>query len=425
MGVNDFGDKVGGLRSKLRPALGIDLGTQNTVVCNGRTGKILSRHPTLVARNKKTGQLFFGLDAEKKLGMVSQTDYEFIPLLKDGTIKKDHDTLVNEYLRFILGPHISPLNKPNVVFAVSCRLKERDLKSVEYAAAPFVNKSHYIYQPFAAALAQKGIRKDCDEVNIKNDDVIMVCDIGHGTTDWIAWTIEGYLDSHASDIAGHEMDEAIIHYMSNELKVPADNLMAKRLKHELGSAIIAKPELYLPLRSLVSGEEGKTFREITVTDQDIAIALDSTWSKIEVDTFDFLAKLTTQSASLTTTRSDKTEHERNAKEPDHLRIYLGGGCSMVRRCDERFENNMRIKTTLIKDPLDAASIGAAAIAYHPSLLEKYKVTFQDLNERGDIRLAEHSDKQLGDMARRDHLRELESGSKPGPKKQLALAPKVG
>src|SRR4051812_36577277 len=117
--------------ANLSQCIGIDLGTQNTVVADP-TGKILLNEPTLICRNTKTGELYYGNDAKERHGRVSN-QFEFIWPLQDGIIQAEQEQLVTGFLGHIMSRN-RWLPKPNVVIAISCLLAEKDLRNVDSLA---------------------------------------------------------------------------------------------------------------------------------------------------------------------------------------------------------------------------------------------------------------------------------------------------
>jgi rod shape-determining protein MreB len=388
-----------------RPALGIDLGTQNTVACDSK-GNVIANEPTLVAENKKTKELFFGIEAQKKLGWTNK--FDFIHLLSDGTIEKDKDPMVQGFLDHIMKK--SPWNKPNVVIAISCTLKERDLKSVELAAQPLVNDLRFVYQPFGAAIGH-GI----DPLQTQST---IVWDIGHGTTDGLAISDEDNVFNYAIPIAGSEMDASIIAYMKNRHNVVIDEVIARRLKHEVGCAQVLHENYYLPLRSIVSDGDDMKFSDIIVLDSEICEALEPVVAEIQNGLRSFLIELGKRNPLITTTAGAVTNTNSEKTDPEKLLVLLGGGCSQLRALGDRFAESLDIRIERIKDPLKAAAIGAARCVGNNELLQRYAVTCQDLTER-DARLS--SDNNMGALAIRDKSRQTAARILQMPQESLKTA----
>ncbi len=354
------------------PALGIDLGTQNTVVCRKKDGKVLVNEPTLVAQNKKTGRCYFGKNAENKIGIVSK-DFEFFFLLKDGTIQSNHDQMVSDFLHYIIKK--ACFRKPDAVFAVSCRLQERDLKSLDYAAKSLCNSVAYIYQPFGAILGSG--------VDPLKSQSLIVYDIGHGTTDGLAISNEDNVYAHAIPVGGSEMDQCIIDHMGTK-GITIDGQIARRIKHEVGCAMTDRYDhMHLPLRSLVTDETSKRkFADIDITDTEICEALEPSVTEIARGLEVLLEQLSQRNPMITTTTGNACKsHERVPVAPQKVQVYLGGGVSLLRRLNERLAGPLDIQCNLISDPLDKAALGAAICVNNHDLLDRYGVDFQTVRGR--------------------------------------------
>ncbi len=375
--------------------IGIDLGTQNTVVATP-DGKVLANEPTLVCRNKKTDEMFYGNDAKKKQGFVSD-QFEFFNPISDGTINPKNEDYVTGFIGHILGlARWSP--KPDVVIAISCRLKEKDMRNVDLVARPLVNSLHYIFQPFGAAIAHG--------VDITKDGITtIVWDIGHGTSDGLAISTEDNVYFEGVPVGGSEMNEAIINYVKDKYSLQIDENIASDIKHSIGCAIVDEDEpFYRSLRSFLPDEDPQKkdykkkvgFQDIPITDTEICKVLIPLLEQERDAMLAFLGELSKRNPSITTkiTAVEKGSGREGAVA-EQLVILLGGGGSLLRKIDAWMEENVRIKIELITDPLRAAAIGAAKCAADKKLMKKYEVRYTDVSER-DV-LLESSNRDVQDV----------------------------
>ncbi len=353
--------------------IGIDLGTQNTVVADP-SGRVLVNEPTLVCVHTKTKNMHFGNDAMSKLGLVSK-NFDFVWPLRDGKITADNEELVQRFLEHIL-KNKRWATKPRVVIAISCALEEKDFRNVRHVTMPTVSSLDFIYQPFGAALA--------NGINPKEKPTI-VWDMGHGTTDGVAISAEDNVLSKGWPIGGSEMNEAIIAYVLTKHGITIDHKIATEIKHSLGCAI-ANPEngKYRSLRSFFPKTEREEagFKDIPITDEEICKVLSPILLQEEKYLREFFETLSTFWPSITTNiSSPQLRISSDKQKADFITVLLGGGVSLLSRIDEWFADRMQIKVEIITDPLQAAAVGAAKCAADRKLLHKYLVCSGDVSER--------------------------------------------
>ncbi len=224
-------------------ALGIDLGTANTLVYAQNEGIVLAE-PSVVAIHKKTGTVLMNGEAvgNNAKDMIGKThdNIEVIRPLKDGVV---NDVEITEAMMsyFIHKGHTRRFIKPQLVVSVPIGINNVAKRAVFNAAERAgANRVWLIEQPFAAAI---GAGMPVGEATGS-----MIVDIGGGTTDIAVTALAGIVESKTLDMAGDRMDEAIIEHLRNEHGVEIGHLMAERIKLEIGSACELEEERSLVVR---------------------------------------------------------------------------------------------------------------------------------------------------------------------------------
>ncbi|HEX9062462.1 MAG TPA: rod shape-determining protein, partial [Clostridia bacterium] len=155
--------------------IGIDLGTANTLVHLKGKG-IIVREPSVVAINKKSGDILAVGDAAKN--MIGRTPGNIVAIrpMKDGVIA-DFD-ITQSMLKYFIKKAMSKgtISKPRVVICVPSGVTEVEKRAVEEATIQAGAKEAYlIEEPMAAAIGAN--------LPVGEPSGSMVVDIGGGTSE--------------------------------------------------------------------------------------------------------------------------------------------------------------------------------------------------------------------------------------------------
>lgn len=311
--------------------IGIDLGT-STVIGYTKQRGILFIEPSIVAVNRFDEDYFIvGTEAYK---MIEKTPdhIELIRPIKEGVISNFGITLR------LLKYYIKKINKnkifePRVMMCVPSKVTEVERRAVIDAAMQAgAGKVYLIEQPVAAAIGAG--------IDITKPSGNIVVDIGSGLTDIAVIANKGTVLSSTINIASNSFDEIIINYIKRKYKVLIGVRTAENIKIEIGSAI----PLEQSLNKIVTG-------------RDLLTGLPK---MIEIKTFEIMEIL--RPKLLEIVEEIKVVIEKTP--PEMLEgiktkgIYLVGGGSMLYGINEFIENYISIKTTIAKDPVTCAGIGA-------------------------------------------------------------------
>jgi rod shape-determining protein MreB len=202
--------------------------------------------------------------------------------------------------------------------------------SAEHAGAKEV---YLIHEPMAAAI---GMGIDVTEP-VGN----MIIDIGGGTSEIAVIALGGIVCDKSIRVAGDEFTADIEEYMRRQHNILIGERSAEQIKINVGAAMTEidnpPPDYAVHGRDLMTGIP----KEIYVSYQEIAHALDKSISKIEAAILSAL---------------EMTPPELSA-DIYRVGIYMAGGGSLLRGLDKRISMRTKLPVHVAEDPLRAVARG--------------------------------------------------------------------
>ena len=313
----------------------MDLGTANTVIIHN--DKIVVDQPSVVALDKRSEKLeAIGAVAAQMRGKENPNIYTVRPL-RDGVIADFHaaELLIRGLIKMI--PNKGHLFTPSLrmVIGIPSGSTEVEIRAVRDSAEHAGGRDVYmIFEPMAAALGI-GLDVEAPEGN-------MVVDIGGGTTEIAVISLGGIVTDKSLRVAGDAFTQDIIEYMFKQHNIRVSEVMAERIKKQVGSALIDLGD-EAPQDMIVKGPNRVTGlpMEVPVSYPEIAHCLDKTISKIETA---ILAALGDTPPELYADLIDKG-------------IYLAGGGALLRGLAKRLTDKIQIQFHVAEDPLRAVARG--------------------------------------------------------------------
>ena len=317
--------------------IAIDLGTATSLVYVQGKGIVINE-PSVVAINQKTGQILaIGEEAKKMVGRTPShivatrplrkgvvSDFEVTEQMLKYFIEKVHKR------KFIIGP------RPRVIVGIPYGVTEVEKKAVRDATKNAGAREVFlIEEPMAAAI---GARLDIQEAGGN-----FIVDIGGGTTEVAVISLGGIVIAKSLRIAGDKLNEDIIQFAQEEYKLLIGERGAEEVKIGIGSAYPLEERKELPLRgrNLITGLP----EEILVTDEDIRRAMEKSVKQII--------------ASVKAT-VEETPPELLA-DIMAKGIFLAGGGSLLKGLDVLIQEEVKIPTKVIEDPMTAVVRGAGMV----------------------------------------------------------------
>lgn len=320
--------KIFSLRNK---DIGIDLGTANTLVTLRGKGIVL-REPSVVAINKKTGDILAtGGEAKEMLGRTPN-DIKAVRPLKDGVIADFTATgLMLKNLISKVCQRYSVI-RPRVVVGVPSGITEVEERAVEEAVLQAGAKEVYlIEEPMAAAIGAK--------LDIAEPSGNIIVDIGGGTTEVAVISLGGIVVSSSIKIAGDELDEDIINYVKRELNLAIGETTAEEIKFKIGCVLPLMTDVPMQVRGrdLLTGLP----KTVTITSSQIEEAIRESIKQIVESVKQTLEKTPPELAS------DIMEKG----------IVLAGGGALIQNLDKLLSIKTGMPVFIAEDPLDCVVKG--------------------------------------------------------------------
>ncbi|MEK7383732.1 MAG: rod shape-determining protein [Elusimicrobiota bacterium] len=214
--------------------MGIDLGTANTLVYVKGQGIVL-REPSVVAIDRETRRvLAIGAEAKRMLGRTPASIIAVRPL-KNGVIA-DFEVTQEMIKYFIRKVHNRrSLLHPRVVIGIPSGITEVERRAVQESAEQAGARQVYlIEEPMAAAIGA--------DLPISEPHGNFILDIGGGTTEAAVISLGGLVVSKSLDIAGDEMDEAVMIHFRRKYNLLIGETTAEEVKIQIGSVFPLKEE---------------------------------------------------------------------------------------------------------------------------------------------------------------------------------------
>ncbi len=313
--------------------IAIDLGTANTLII--QDGEIIIDEPSIVAINRKTGETIAVGTKAMQMHEKTHENIKTVRPLKDGVIAdfQAAESLI-EGLINMTGTRKKFFSHMKMVICIPSGITEVEKRAVFDSADHVDSKETYlIHEPMAAAL---GIGLDVEEP-IGN----MVIDIGGGTTEIAVIALSGIVCDQSIRTAGDEFTTDIMNYMKRQHNILIGERTAEQIKIHVGSALQElenpPPDFAVNGRDLMSGIP----KQITITYQEIAHALDKSISKVE----DAILK------ALETTPPEL------ASDIYKTGLYLTGGGALLRGLDKRIAHKTKLPVHIADEPLRAVVKG--------------------------------------------------------------------
>jgi len=313
--------------------IAIDLGTANTLII--QDGTIVIDEPSIVAINRRTGEtIAVGMKA-MQMHEKTHENIKTVRPLKDGVIAdfQAAESMIEGMIN-MMGNRRKFFTHMKMVICIPSGITEVEKRAVFDSADHVDSKETYlIHEPMAAAL---GIGLDVEEP-IGN----MIIDIGGGTTEIAVIALSGIVCDQSIRTAGDEFTNDIMNYMKRQHNILIGERTAEQIKIHVGSAL---PELENPPEDFaVNGRDLMTGipKQITITYQEVAHALDKSISKVE----DAILK------ALETTPPEL------ASDIYKTGLYLTGGGALLRGLDKRISAKTKLPVVIAEDPLRAVVRG--------------------------------------------------------------------
>ena len=316
--------------------IAIDLGTANTLVYVKNKGIVLNE-PTIVAVNKKTGQLVaVGQDAKAMQGRTPQ-HIEVVRPLVDGVISDFEVT--EEMLGYLINKvqgDVKSFVAPRMLIGVPSGITNVEMRAARDAAKNAGARDVFlIEEPMAAAIGAK--------LPVGKAAGNMIIDIGGGTTDIAVISLNGIVVAKNLRVAGDHLNAAISTYIRDQFKVYVGEKTAEEPKITLATVKYdgSSNEMVIRGRDVMTGLP----REVIITAGDVKDAV-----AVQIDTI-----IESTKAVL-----EKTPPEVMA-DVMQRGIHVCGGGALIPGLAGLLEESLQVPVIIVPDPLRSVVRGAGIV----------------------------------------------------------------
>lgn len=329
--------------------MGMDLGTATTLVYVKGQGIVL-REPSVVAKDLQVNEVIaIGLEAKRMLGKTPANIVAIRPL-RDGVIA-DFEATQSMIKYFIKKVHNRrSLLHPRIVIGVPSGITEVERRAVkESALQAGAREVFLIDEPMAAAIGAN--------IPINEPAGNMIVDIGGGTSEVAVISLNGLVVSKSIDVAGDEMDEAIISHFRRKYNLIIGETTAEETKIAIGSVYPVCDDKTMEIK----GRDQATGlpKTLTVSGEEIRQALSQP------------AKIILQVIKETL---EITPPELAADLVDRGIILAGGG-SLTRGFPELITAETNLPVNIAQDPLTCVALGTGKYLEELDNIYKKKILF--------------------------------------------------
>ena len=334
--MNVFTRQLNALLSAVSTDVAIDLGTANTLVYVKGKGIVLNE-PTIVAINKKTGQLVAVGNEAKTMQGRTPGHIDVVRPLVDGVIS-DFE-VAEEMLAYLIGKvrnEMRSLVAPRMLIGVPSGITNVEMRAAQDAAKNAGARDVFlIEEPVAAAIGAK--------LPISKAVGSMIIDIGGGTTDIAVISLNGLVVSRNLRVAGDHLNSSIMSYIRDQFKVHVGEKTAEDAKIALASISHSDSgkELVARGRDVVTGLP----REVVITDADVRDAVAG-----QVDT---IVETVKNVLEVTPPEVMADVMQRG--------IHLSGGGALIPGLAPLLEHALQVPVIVVPDPLRAVIRGAGIV----------------------------------------------------------------
>lgn len=335
-------------------AIGIDLGTCNTLVYIAGKG-ILINEPSVVAVEKGTNRVVaVGTDAKRMLFKTPGSIHAIRPM-RGGVIADLEST--EKMIRYFIAKALPRYRfiKPRMVIGIPSSITEVERRAVEECAYKAgAREVAVIPESLAAAIGA--------DIPINEPAGHMICDIGGGTTEISVISLGDMVVTNAIRTAGDDFDEAIIKHVRSELNLIIGGGAAERLKIEIGNAFPDKDIEKVEIKGTDAGSGLP--RRLEIDSEQIREALKVPVFKILDEIKSLLGKTPPELAADIVERG----------------IVMTGGGSLLKGLPKLISKETGVSVILAQSPLDCVALGAGRYYENARGFESIRNVYDNLNE---------------------------------------------
>ena len=312
--------------------LGIDLGTMNLVIIEGR--QLLLQEPTIAAIIiEELKMVEWGQAAKDMLGRVPDS-IEVVQPLRNGVIAEYEIT--ENLLRFAIQKVCGTMLvfRPRILITIPCGITSVERRAVHEVGLGTNSREVFLMeQPLAAAI---GV-----DLPISTPSGNMIICLGGGLTQAAVLAMNSVVTSETSQVAGLRLDEAIQGYVRKKYGIIIGQPTAEQIKIRIGSAV----QVEQPQSMEIQGQDQVTGlpKPVLLTTDDVVDALHDPLEEIAGTARKVLEKTPPELISDIIDRG----------------VALCGGTSLLRGIDKYLTKTLGIPAYMVDEPTICTALGAS------------------------------------------------------------------
>lgn len=312
--------------------LGIDLGTMNLVIIEGR--QLLLQEPTIAAIIiEELKMVEWGQAAKDMLGRVPDS-IEVVQPLRNGVIAEYEIT--ENLLRFAIQKVCGTMLvfRPRILITIPCGITSVERRAVHEVGLGTSSREVFLMeQPLAAAI---GV-----DLPISTPSGNMIICLGGGLTQAAVLAMNSVVTSETSQVAGLRLDEAIQGYVRKKYGIIIGQPTAEQIKIRIGSAV----QVEQPQSMEIQGQDQVTGlpKPVLLTTDDVVDALHDPLEEIAGTARKVLEKTPPELISDIIDRG----------------VALCGGTSLLRGIDKYLTKTLGIPVYMVDEPTICTALGAS------------------------------------------------------------------
>lgn len=343
--------------------IGVDLGSNNTLIYLKDRGVIIDE-PTMIARRKRkrwtglsapkikdSGPIAFGFKAKEMLNREPK-QIEVVSPIKNGIISdlEALEVLISYYLKLVyeIPSKYPKIFKPKVIVGVPSsinQVQKRAVKSVFLNAG--AKEVLFLEEVVLAAI---GIGLPVDSCS-----GLVVVDVGGGKTEVSVVSMGGVVVGRGIKTAGNDLDNSIINYLKMKYGMLVGPNSAERIKMEIGNL----------------SNKGNDKKTALIKGRDLETGLPKIIKLTEAEIKEAIAMDLTKIVKLVSTVLDETPPE---LMEDVLKrgIVLVGNGGRIDGLAQLIESETKIFTKVLEDPGIMVIKGCGELIENKELLKQVK-----------------------------------------------------
>lgn len=329
--------------------LAIDLGSSETKIFKIGSGIVLAE-PSCVAVASGTNVVkAIGEEAKRLIGKTAEYTTIVSPVCEADIVNENAAAIMLTYFlkKIEIGP--AQATKTEAVFAVPCGAGEELLdKYYRLADACKIGSVRFAEIPFLSAFGQN--------LMLSETNPVFVIDIGGGTTNIAAFSLDGIIAGVSLNIGGGNVDSHIIDKIADSFNLKIGLLTSEKIKTTIGSLYKNDNDsMIVNGRDITTGRP----RSVAVSSPDVYECVKVFADKLVEYTGMVLAKLPAEvSASVW-----------------HSGIYLSGGMAKLIGLDDYLSSALQMDVYVSDEPQMAVILGGGAAIGNEDILDTIRIDY--------------------------------------------------